>query len=69
MFKLLTSYLFYVKAQRGRSRGDYSNKTLSYYTEVFKQSHNANIQFSYIRFLRHIGYKLDSDGFFLSAPT
>ena len=58
-----------MKAQRNRAKGDYSDNTLAYYANVFKQSYNANIRFSYIRFLRHQGYKLDSDGFFLSVQT
>lgn len=67
MFRLLKSYLSYARGQRGRSRGDYSDETLSHYAYAFKQSYSANIKFSYIRFLRHLGYKLDSKGFFLPA--
>jgi len=67
MFRFLKSYLSYTRGQRGRSSGDYSDETLSHYTYVFNHSQNANIKFSYIRFLRDLGYKLDSKGFFLSA--
>ena len=67
MFRFLRSYLSHVRGQRGRSRGYYSYETLSHYAYAFNNSQNANIKFSYIRFLRDLGYKLDSKGFFLSA--
>jgi len=66
VFKMLFDYLSYFKAQRKRNRGLYSSETQYEFSQLFKKTRNVNIKFSYLRFLRHLGNKLDKEGFFLS---
>lgn len=69
MFKLIYSYFFYIKGHLRQKSGNYTNKTRSYYERSFDSSQNVNIKFSYIRFKRRLGFKLNTDGFFLFVQT